>query len=150
MKSTIPPEAQKLIELMDVIHSLRQALRARLQTKMREYDFGITYEMFQVLLFLWKKNGVNQQEIADNVQKNKASLTPLIDNLVKRKLVTRTEDSSDRRNKIISLTQEGVQFEEKFKPILMGFHEVFTTSISISQLESVINMLQKLQNNLEA
>ena len=37
---------------------------------------NFTFEMFQVMAILRRKDGINQQEIADRVQKNKVSLTP--------------------------------------------------------------------------
>ncbi|MGG5905596.1 MarR family transcriptional regulator, partial [Sphingobacterium daejeonense] len=46
----------------------------------------------QVLAVLWREHELNQQDIAEAVQKSKASVTPLIDNLCKRDLVQRIPD----------------------------------------------------------
>lgn len=46
---------------------------------------------------------MNQQQIADSVFKNKASLTSLLANMERKDLVVRNEDTSERRNKIIIL-----------------------------------------------
>src|SRR3569832_781241 len=100
-----------MVPFMDNLIAVRQAVKIFFQRRVKELDSDISYEMFQVLNVLWRKNEVNQQEIANAVQKGKASLTPLIDNLVKLQLVTRTEDSADRRNKIITLTKEGQAFQ---------------------------------------
>jgi len=100
---------------VDAIITARQSIKSFLLPRIKELNgHELTYEMFQVLHVLWSKSEVNQQEIANRVQKSKASLTPLIDNLAKLKLVTRTEDAADRRNKIISLTTEGRLYQKKF------------------------------------
>lgn len=148
VKTRIPDDIQKLADLIDAIQILRLSKKAYIQNKLREHKFTITYEMFQVLGVLWKTDGVNQQEIADKVQKNKASLTSLIDNLVKRKLVLRSEDPNDRRNKIISLTRQGHKSCETLQVVLDEFYELVKSDISGSQIESVTKMLYKLNKNI--
>lgn len=143
-----PEELQKLMALMDAIHNVRMSIKMHLQNKIREYNYNITFEMFQVLAVLWRQNNINQQEIADRVQKNKASLTPLIDNLSKRNLVVRNEDPVDRRNKIISLTKEGYKYREKLQPMIHEIYESFKIDISVSELENVTEMLRKLNQNI--
>ncbi len=54
-------------------------------------------------------------EIANVTAKDKASVTYVLDNLVKRKLVYRQE-GTDRRNKIIFLTNEGKMMKKKVQP----------------------------------
>ena len=148
MINETPEELQKLMGLMDAIHNVRMSIKIHLQNKIREYNYNITFEMFQVLAVLWRQNNINQQEIADRVQKNKASLTPLIDNLSKRNLVVRNEDPVDRRNKIISLTKEGYEYREKLQPMVHEIYESFKIDISITELENVTEMLRKLNQNI--
>ena len=143
-----PEELQKLMGLMDAIHNVRMSVKTHLQNKIREYNYNLTFEMFQVLAVLWRQNNINQQEIADRVQKNKASLTPLIDNLSKRNLVVRNEDPVDRRNKIISLTKEGYEYRERLQPMIHEIYESFKIDISITELENVTEMLRKLNQNI--
>ena len=148
MINETPEELQKLMGLMDAIHNVRMSVKTHLQNKIREYNYNITFEMFQVLAVLWRQDNINQQEIADRVQKNKASLTPLIDNLSKRNLVVRNEDPVDRRNKIISLTREGFEYREKLQPMIHEIYESFKIDISITELENVTEMLRKLNQNI--
>ncbi|MDV6167001.1 MarR family winged helix-turn-helix transcriptional regulator [Flavobacterium sp. DG1-102-2] len=108
----------------------------------------ISYEMFQVIYVLWRKNEVNQQEIANAVQKGKASITPLIDNLCRIKLVTRTEDINDRRNKIISLTPEGKLYKQKFDPLMKEFYNIFQGDIPDGKIREVMAILLQASNNL--
>src|ERR1700754_369495 len=95
------------VELGRTMHELRTDTRQRIQIKIKEHGINITFEMIEVMGCLWKKDGINQQEIADLTLRDKSSMTYLLDNLVKRKLVRREEDEDDRRNKLIYLTREG-------------------------------------------
>ncbi|MEP6628010.1 MAG: hypothetical protein ABJA32_08510, partial [Ginsengibacter sp.] len=46
-----------------------------LRNKFKEHQIDLTFEMLQVLTHLWEKDGVNQQELANLLHKDKASLT---------------------------------------------------------------------------
>jgi DNA-binding MarR family transcriptional regulator len=145
-KNQTEPDA--IIGFVDAVIAVRQAFKQLAQQKIKDlHDREITYEMLQVLIVLWKKNQVNQQEVANTVQKNKASLTPLIDSLVKRKLVTRSEDPGDRRNKIISLTRTGKQYKKKFTPMMTELYAVIKGSIPDEKLQQTTAILLTASRN---
>jgi MarR family transcriptional regulator, organic hydroperoxide resistance regulator len=140
-----------VIEFVDAVITVRQTMKQLAQQKIKDlHDREITYEMLQVLMVLWKKNQVNQQEVANTVQKNKASLTPLIDNLVKKKLVTRSEDPQDRRNKIISLTPTGKQYKNKFAPMMTEMYTLIKGDIPDEKLRQAAQLLLAVSGNITA
>lgn len=141
-------EFEHIRGVLDAITGLRAAMRQFISRIIKEGDYDITYEMMQLLLVLWRGHEVNQQEIANLLIKNKASITPLIDNLSKRKLVVRTEDPSDRRNKIIALTKAGREFMEAFMPALDDFFRRIETDISLEEMEKVSQVIAKMRHNL--
>jgi DNA-binding MarR family transcriptional regulator len=147
MKSEDPIETMS--HFVDAVISVRQAIKYYVQQKIKETHSEITYEMFQVLMVLWKKGEINQQEIANTVQKGKASLTPLIDNLTRVNLVTRTEDSADRRNKIISLTKEGKLYQKKFEPMLNEFYTTLNSGVPAEKIKEITGLLLKMSDQLE-
>src|SRR5690554_1817126 len=93
---------QHIKSLLENIQSLSTNVRHYMHKQISNLDLDLTYEMVKVLFILDDHRYLNQQQIADITRKNKASLTSLIGNMEKRGLVMRTEDSADRRNKIIS------------------------------------------------
>jgi len=134
------------------LHALSKvtaAMKGFMRQKFKEHGVDITFEMLQVLRFLWQKNGVNQQEIADAVLKDKASLTYLIDNLVRRKLVQRTEDSQDRRNKIIFLTNEGQQMKELIEPWMKEMYQIAGKNIPLELINSGLHLFKAISQNFE-
>lgn len=128
---------------------MRISMKQYVQRKIREDNLDLTYEMVQVLGVLWSKGELNQQEIADNVQKNKASLTSLLDNLAKRNLIVRTEDPHDRRNKIISLTETGSDHKSQIEPLLKGFYECLQSGINPEELKQICCFLEKMDKNIQ-
>jgi DNA-binding MarR family transcriptional regulator len=119
-----------------------------LRNKFKEHNLNLTFEMLQVLNHLWTKEGINQQELANLLLKDKASLTYLIDNLAKRDLVQRTEDGNDRRNKIITLKPEGAKLKDIIRPWIDEMYAVAGQGVSVELLENGIDLFNKIHNNL--
>lgn len=144
-------EGKAIIGFVDAVINVRQAIKQLAQQKLRElHDREITYEMLQVLIVLWKKHQVNQQEVANATQKNKASLTPLIDNLVGIDLVTRSEDPGDRRNKIITLTKRGKEYKKKFTPMINEIYLLAKGNIPDEKLNEITGLLLTVCANITA
>ena len=118
-----------------------------LRNKFKEHQIDLTFEMLQVLTHLWEKDGVNQQELANLLHKDKASLTYLIDNLSKRGLVKRTEDADDRRNKIITLLPEAIRLRHVLRPWVDEMYAIAGKDISVQQLKDATLMNEKMVEN---
>lgn len=136
-------------DLTKSIREMRTIMRQHIQIKLREYQFDMSFELLEILAYLWRQDGVNQQEIADIIIKDKSSTTYLIDNLVKRNLVVRTADENDRRNKLIFLTKEGKQLQKQFNPLINEMYETATAGIPFGAMEKAIVMLNKMNDNLK-
>src|ERR1700729_3714197 len=106
------------------MNELRTYTRQQIQLKIKEHGINITFEMLEVMGCLWRKDGINQQEIANLTLRDKSSMTYLLDNLVKRKLVKRVEDDNDRRNKMIYLTKEGNALKDQLYPWVNEVYEM--------------------------
>lgn len=144
---------KKLNIIMDFtrkIAMINTAYRQFIQNKFKEHKVNLTFEMLQVLACLWNKDGINQQEIANITVKDKASMTYLIDNLVKRNLVYRQEDSNDRRNKLIYLTEQGLKTQAQIQPFLDEMYESAGMNLESAALIQSMNIIEQVEKNLRA
>jgi len=98
--------------LLIILDRTARALERRLQSVFIKAGHNITVEQWMVMLLLWQQNGLFQQQIADGISKDKATVTRLINGLEKRNLIVRVPDKTDRRQKQIFLTNLGKQMEE--------------------------------------
>lgn len=144
MKMKFPEEEAKIKALMDVIRDIRKGSRQHFMQKMKALDFDITIEMLEVLNILWNKDNINQQEIVEKTNRNKASLTSLIDNMTARGLVKRNPDPLDRRNNLIALTKEGEEYQYKIMPALAKIYRTFGAGLSVDELETTHRVLRKI------
>ena len=144
---------QKAEATGQLIHSmleLRDELRQFMQRKFKEHNIDLTYEMHQVMACLWKRDGINQQEIADLTLRDKAGITFLIDNLSKRDLVKRQEDPGDRRSKLIFLTAKGKKLGQKVEPWVKELFTLAGSSVDAAQLKNCMATIEKMRDSVKA
>ena len=107
-------ETDVLVLLLD------QACRAivrRMQARLVHSGYDVTVEQWMILLLLWVQDGVSQQYIADYIGKDKGTISPQIDGLERRGLVSRRADKKDRRQKRVYLTDQGRNIQDELIPI---------------------------------
>lgn len=122
--------------------------RLRINALLIQNELDLTSEMCAVLRLIWKKEGQKQRELASQLYKDKGSITKIIDNLEKRKLVERISDETDARNKNIRLTSSGRALEKRVLPLLDGFLNEITASIEAQELEITRRVLQEIIGKL--
>ncbi len=149
MQTENKEKGQQALELGRAMTELKNHLRKYIQLKIKEHGINMTFEMLEVMGCLWQQDGVNQQEIADQTLRDKSSMTYLLDNLVKRKMVTRVEDENDRRNKLIYLTNEGVDLKEKLNPWVAEVYEKASQGTSAAAIENSLKLINGMIANMK-
>lgn len=124
----------------------RMAFRQTIQRLLKGSNVDMTFEMLQIMHRLWTKEGVSQQYLAEKTAKDKACLTNLINNLEKKGWVARREDLSDRRNRLIFLTQEGNALAERVKPLIQSVYDRAGEKMNTRQMQASMEYLTKLNN----
>ncbi len=119
-----------------------------LYNKFREANLGITVEQWTVLACLWEKDKVTQQTLSEITFRDQPSITRLIDNLEKRNLVVRVSDPSDRRTKLIYLTEQGMALEHRSTEIIGAAVNKVLFDISDENVLICRNTLKKVLDNL--
>ena len=130
------------------INELRMAFRKYMQGKIRSLDTHLTFEMLEVMICLWRQDGVNQQVIADITLRDKSAMTYLVDNLMKRKMIRREEDAKDRRNKLIFLTPEGRQLQHTLQPWVAEMYDRATANMDADALIAGKDIIENMIKNL--
>ena len=123
------------------------AINRMLYRNFRKNDIEITPEQWTVLLYLWEKDGVTQQELCNATSKDKPSMTRLIDNMERLNLVVRISDKKDRRINLIHLTKKGRELEEKSRYVTMKTLKEALRGLSIEELKISQEVLRKIFSN---
>lgn len=112
-------------------------------------NLPITKQQWLLLKILDQENiGIVQNDLAFITNRNKASLTRLVNGMEKNNLVARIPSKSDSRKKLIHLTTQGKQLYQETNPILLKSIEKIQKSISQQEIERLIETLKKIQKNI--
>ena len=136
-------------EIAVYVNILNSRIKKCFFDKLQENGINITPEQFLVLDILWKEQSLSQQNIADIIQKDKNSVTKIIDSLEKKNLVRRVVDKNDRRINKIELTDEGSALEKVTTEVAINFMNDAIKDIDKQELDIFVNVMRKLKNNLE-
>ena len=123
------------------------AINRKLYRNFRQNNLEITPEQWTVLLFLWEKDGVTQQELCNATFKDKPSMTRLIDNMERMHLVVRTSDKSDRRINLIHLTKKGRDLEDKSRFVANKTLKEALQGLTLEELSVSQEVLRKVFMN---
>ena len=74
---------------------------------------GITYPQYLVLMVLWEKDMQPVNDIAHRLFLETNTVTPLLQRMEKQGIIVRQKGKEDKRQQIVSLTEEGRALEEK-------------------------------------
>ena len=123
------------------------AINRKLLRNFRMNGLDITPEQWTVLIFLWEKDGVTQQELCNATFKDKPSMTRLIDNMEKQHLVVRISDKKDRRTNLIHLTKDGKQLEDKARMVANLTLKEALKGLTLEELSISQEVLRKIFTN---
>jgi DNA-binding MarR family transcriptional regulator len=125
------------------------AVARRLQKNFKDAGIEITIEQWSVLYHLWKQDGQSQQQLCEATFRDKPSITRLVDNLEKSKLVKRVASKNDRRSNLIFLTKEAKNLEQKTMDVANRTLNEALEGVTNGQIEIAKEVLQIVYENLK-
>ena len=136
-------------ELYSVINGMAStAVARRLQKNFRLAGLEITIEQWSILYHLWKQDGLSQQELCNRTFRDKPSITRLIDNLEKQKLVKRMPSKEDRRINLVCLTESAKLLQDKTIELANQTMDEALIGVNKNEIEIVKQVFQKVYDNL--
>ena len=115
----------------------------------REGGYDITVEQFSVLTSLWYEEGINQQTLAEQQDRDKTTIARIVNNMEKKGLVVRIPDRSDQRNKLIYLTVKGRELQEHLVILAGQVYIKALKSLDQDDLDAGIRLLTRITHNLK-
>lgn len=82
---------------------------------LKHHQVDLTPEQFLLIDLLWNQGPLSQQELADQLQKDKNSVTKLVDAAERKGFVVRQQNPSDRRSNTIILTDLALSLKDDAK-----------------------------------
>lgn len=125
------------------------AIARRLQKNFKQHGIDITIEQWSVLYHLWKRDGLSQQELCNATFRDKPSITRLVDNLEKLKLVKRVASVEDRRINMICLSEAADSLRDQTMEMANQTLNEALGGVSAEEIETCKSVLQRVYDNLK-
>jgi len=125
------------------------AIARRLQKNFKQQGIDITIEQWSVLYHLWKQDGLSQQELCNATFKDKPSITRLVDNLEKLKLVTRVASATDRRINMIYLSETAHTLKNRTMELANQTLNEAIVDVTGEEIEMCKSVLKRVYDNLK-
>jgi len=107
-------------------------------------DQELTFSQWTTLVALHDGRISTAGDLAHNICHDAGSLTRLVDEMVKRGLVTRSRGESDRRVVTLALTARGGDLVEELAPRVINFWNGLLAGFSHGEVDTLINLLTRL------
>lgn len=123
-------------------------LKQFIASKLRQVEVPLTPEQFMLIDLLWNQGAMSQQQLADQMHKDKNSVTKLIDAIERKGFVVRQQNVHDRRSNTIVLTEKANMLKPGAKQKGISILDQMLEGISEEELKSFLETLHKLNSNM--
>lgn len=123
-------------------------LKQFIAAKLRQENVPLTPEQFLLIDLLWNQGSMSQQQLADQMHKDKNSVTKLVDAIERKGFVYRQQNASDRRSNTLVLTEKALELRDHAKQKGISILDEMLEGISEAELRSFLSTLNKLNVNM--
>lgn len=133
---------QLCFALYAATHALTRAYRSALEHS------GLTYTQYLVMLVLWESDGISVSKIAQRLELDSGTLTPMLKRLESAGMVKRIRNTTDERVVEISLTAEGKSLQHEIAAVQHGV--ACKTGLGIEEFKQLTDALHHLVDTMSA
>lgn len=133
-----------------VLYLLEQAIkeyRKLSQKHVSEVVKDITVDQCLVLMILDKEKHISQHEVAKLIFKDYASITRMIELMVKKGFLKRTPNAEDRRKFNLTITAKGTNTLTLIEPVAQRNRETALGGLTKHDIDSLGKLLNKIITN---
>jgi DNA-binding MarR family transcriptional regulator len=135
-------------EITVELHLTGCKLKQYIASMLRQSDVPLTPEQFMLIDLLWNQGEMSQQELADQMHKDKNSVTKLVDAIERKGFVVRRQNANDRRSNTLVLTEKAEILKPGAKQKGISILDQMLEGISEDELRAFLETLRKLNENM--
>ena len=139
--------ANTSISQVSQIHSLTADFLKKRLAQNGFDDFASSHG--NILFQLSINKTITMKELAAKINRDKSTTTVLVRKLEQDGLVSVTPSPDDRRNKILSLTQKGNEYNALMKKLSKELVSKFYKGFSKEEIEQFSQFLERIKGNFE-
>ena len=111
-----------------------------------KHNIPLSKEQFIVLICV-EQGAKPQSSLVNITERNKGSLTRLVQSLEKKRYVKRKDCCEDNRVNWVEITEEGRTILKKTKPLMQEVFSLLQTGIEEEEKRTALKVIQRMQQN---
>ena len=109
-------------------------------------ELNLTYPQYLVMVVLWEEEGLGIKDVAERLQQDSGSITPLVKRLESEGYLIRDRDPLDERNRVLTLTAAGKRLRAAGVKVNQAIGA--ECAITHKELETMAASIDKLNKRL--
>lgn len=134
--------SERIGKLISILHRKGQIY---LNKELKKYD--VVASEVPILLALYKKDGMTQDELGAYACLDKSAVTRIIQSLLKKNYIIKVKDQDDLRCNRIYITPQGFLVKEPLEKVLDAWHQNLMKGLESSKQTEVLYLLGLLVEN---
>lgn len=122
-------------------------VKLRLTSVFRENNIELSLDQFIILHQLSQNENITQQDLSNDLQKDKSIILRQINTLLEKRYVVRLPDKDDKRKKNLILTQKGYDALLSSKTLAQSVSKELLLGVTEEELRIFENVIEKIQKN---
>ena len=135
-------------EVIIELHLTGYKIKRYIASMLRQQGVPLTPEQFMLIDLLWNEGEMTQQQLANQLKKDKNSVTMLVDAIESKGLVVRRQNTLDRRSNTVVLTEKALELKEMAKQKGISILDQMLEGINENELRMFLETLRKLNVNM--
>ncbi|MBP1882794.1 MarR family winged helix-turn-helix transcriptional regulator [Sinorhizobium mexicanum] len=140
------PDASR--ELFDALAMVNRKLRAVFDARVKER--GLTLPRARALFMLAKKDGINQRELAEELEIETPTIVRLLDGMEKQGFIERRVEPSDRRAKQIHMTDFGRSVARDIQNLASEIREDVLEGLKPQEIAVALKVVSTIARNVQS
>lgn len=126
-----------------LIRRLHQTASHVFQTRMKAQDLDLTPVQFAALDAIQSDPGIDQAGVAAAIAYDRATIGGVVDRLVQKGWVDRSISPTDRRARVLALSNEGQAIFARVQPIVDALQDDILDGLSPNEKSAFITLARK-------
>ena len=105
---------------------------------------GISPAQFPILLELWQKDGLSQQELVERADLKQATIANTLARMERDGLITRESNPDDARSRLIMLTEQARALQQQSTEIAKAINQTALSDLSADEQKLFLEMAAKI------
>ncbi|MBU5441071.1 MarR family transcriptional regulator [Paenibacillus sp. MSJ-34] len=135
-------------DVISFISKIREKVNRFIVSEMAKRGIeGIAASHGDIIYALFKTPRLTMADISRRINKDKSTVTALVDKLVRLGYVTKERDVEDTRVVYVALTDKGKELQPIFESVSKELLDLFYLGISEKEKENLLHILKKIYDN---